>query len=317
MTTNQEDLPAETLADKLDPLRPFVKRTATVYFPLKNFFSTCLISSFVRTFEFVELAAKQEPERALFLMPALRGITEDIIYFRFLSRFPPQTRESVIGYIMGFALQEKLKWQDAFFRTFRPFQPVLQPKNVDKEEIAEHLRSFWRENGWPSLRNREVPPVRQLAEKSDPGLLEVVYDFIYRLTSDAVHFSPQILLRSGWGNLPIDTTFSSSHMGPYYLAVNQVYGSYLLCLYFEFFGEFLEPNQEEENAIAELRKYLLERPRWPEMVTFEEMNVPDPLAKYNIILRAALTLMMEEKSSIMAEDGFISGAKQILEDESQ
>ena len=119
------------------------------------------------------------------------------------------------------------------------------------------------------------------------------------------------------GNLPIDTTFSSSHMGPYYLAVNQVYGSYLLCLYFEFFGEFLEPSQEEENAIAELRKYLLERPRWPEMVTFEEMNVPDPLAKYNIILRAALTLMMEEKSSIMAENGFISGAKQILKDESQ
>ena len=106
-------------------------------------------------------------------------------------------------------------------------------------------------------------------------------------------------------------------MGPYYLAVNQVYGSYLLCLYFEFFGEFLQPNQEEENTVTELRKYLLERPRWPEMVTFEEMNVPDPLAKYNIILRAMLVFMIKEKSSIMVEDGFISGAKQILEDESQ
>ena len=247
----------------------------------------------------------------------LRGITEDIIYFRFLSPFPPQVRESVVRDMTEFGLQKKLEWQDAFFRIFRPFQPVLRATSVDKKAIADRLRSFWQGNGWPSLRNREVPPVRQLAEKSDPGLLEVVYDFIYRLTSDAVHFSPQILLRSGWGNSPIETTFSSSHMGPYYLAVNQVYGSYLLCLYFEFFGEFLEPNQEEENAIAELRKYLLEKPRWPEMVTFEEMNVPDPLAKYNIILPAALTLRMEEKNSIMAENGFISGAKQILEDESQ
>ena len=84
-------------------------------------------------------------------------------------------------------------------------------------------------------------------------------------------------------------------------------------MYFEFFGEFLEPNKEEENAIAGLRKYLLERPRWPEMVTFEEMNVPDPLAKYNIILRAMLAFMMEEKSSAMAETGFISGARQMLD----
>ena len=219
--------------------------------------------------------------------------------------------------MMAFGLQEKLEWQDTFFRTFRPFQPVLPPTGVDKEEIAKRLHSFWQGNGWPSLRsNRAVPPVRQIAEKSDPGLLEVVYDFIYRLTSDAVHFSPQILLRSGWGDTPIETTFSSSHMGPYYLAVNQVYGSYLLCLYFEFFGEFLGPNQEEENSIAKLRKYLLEKPRWPEMVTFEEMNVPDPLANCNIILHATLTLMMEEKSSIMAENGFISGAKQILNDNS-
>lgn len=73
---------------------------------------------------------------------------------------------------------------------------------------------------------------------------------------------------------------------------------------------------KEENAIAELRKYLLEKPRWPEMVTFEEMNAPDPLANCNIILHEKLTLMMEEKSSIMAENGFISGAKQILNDNS-
>jgi len=29
-----------------------------------------------------------------------------------------------------------------------------------------------------------------------------LYDFIYRLTCDVVHFNPQVLLRSGWGDLP-------------------------------------------------------------------------------------------------------------------
>lgn len=316
MTTNRKKLTAEALADKLDPLRPFVKRTATVHSPFNSLFSTCLVSSFVRTFEFVELASKREPERALFLLPALRGITEDIIYFRFLSRVPSETRERVMGDMMGLGLQEKLEWQNAFFETFRPFQLVLPATNADKKEITERIRSFWLKNGWSSLHNRVTPPIRQIAQKSDPGLLEVVYDFIYRLTSDAVHFSPQILLRSGWGNLPTDATFSSSHMGPYYVAVNRVYGGYLLCLYFEFFSEFLEPDQKEENAVAELRKYLLEIPRWPEMITFEELNVSDPTTKYSIGRLTTLTVIKKATCSVMEENGFIFGAKQMLKNKS-
>ena len=316
MTTNQKKLTAEALADKLDPLRPFVKRTATVDFPFNSHFSTCLVSSFVRTFEFVELASKREPERALFLLPALRGITEDIIYFRFLSRVPSEARERVMDDMMGLGLQEKLEWQNAFFETFRPFQLVLPPTNADKKEITERIRSFWLKNGWSSLHNRVTPPIRQIAQKSDSGLLEVVYDFIYRLTSDAVHFSPQILLRSGWGNLPTDVTFSSSHMGPYYVAVNRVYGGYLLCLYFEFFSEFLEPDQKEENAVAELRKYLLEIPRWPEMITFEELNVSDPTTKYSISRLTTLTIIKKATCSAMAENGFIFGAEQMLKNKS-
>ena len=62
-------------------------------------------------------------------------------------------------------------------------------------------------------------------------------------------------------------------MGDYYLAMCRVYGSYLFCLYFEFFGQFLRLNQEEKSAVRELRKYLLSLPRWPEMITFEEMNI--------------------------------------------
>ena len=61
-------------------------------------------------------------------------------------------------------------------------------------------------------------------------------------------------------------------------------------------------------------QYLLLVCRWPEMVTFEEMNLPVPLTKSNIILRAMITIMMEEKCSSMLENGFIAGAKQMLKE---
>ena len=145
-------------------------------------------------------------------------------------------------------ISKKIPQQKAFFEIFRPFQPVLPPRKLNERETKNRLRSFWRQNGWPKLKGRDVPPVSQIAGKSDPKLLQTVYDFIYRLTSSTVHFDPQILLRAGWGNLEGPMVFSFRHMGPYYLAVNQVYGSYLLCLYFELFDQFLKPDTEEKKC---------------------------------------------------------------------
>ena len=314
MTSDRKPLPAEGLSSMLDPLRSFAKRTATVRSP-ESLFLNCLISSFVKAFEFADLASKQKPETAFFIVPALRSIAEDIIYFRFLSPFPDEIRERVVTDMQLLELSKKSQKQNAFFETFRSLQPVLPPANFNEEEIKGRLRLFWRENGWPNLQSKEMPPVREIAEKSDQGLLEVVYDFLYRLTSSMVHFDPQILLRAGWGKIPEGPIiFSCAHMGPYYLAASRIYGSFLLCLYFEFFGQFLTPGKEEERAVAEIRRYLLLVCRWPEMVTFEEMNLPVPLTKSNIILRAMITIMMEEKCSSMLENGFIAGAKQILKE---
>ena len=309
---NIKDLPAELLPRMLDPLRPLAKRVASVS-SAENSFLNCLISSFVKAFEFADLASKQDTETAFFMVPTLRGITEDIIYFRFLLPFPDKIRGQVVIDMQLLELSKKSQQQNTFFKIFRPVQPVLPQINFNEEKIRNRLRSFWQQNGWPNLHDREVPPVRQIAEKSEPGLLEVFYDFIYRLTSSVVHFNPQVLLRAGWGKIPEGPiTFSYSHMGPYYLAISRIYGSCLLCLYFEFFGKFLEPSQEEEKAVAELRRYLLVTCRWPEMVTFEEMNLPVPFAEFNIILRATLAVMMEEKCIGMLEDGFVAGASKML-----
>ena len=294
------------LTTKLDPLRPFVKRIATVRSPMQKLYSYFLRASFVRAFEFVDIASKQKSNSAFFLVPALRGITEEIIYLRFLSRFAHESREQVVYNMIQLEVEKGLKYQKSFFQTFRPFQPILPLATIDTTDIKDQLRSFWQKNGWPRL-NQEIPPTREIAEKSDPVLLHIVYDFIYRLTSGTVHFNPQVLLRSGWGNDSACITFSSRNMGAYYLAVSQIYGSYLLCLYFELFGRFLRPNQKEKYAVKEVRGYLLSVFRWPEMITFEEMNIDVPQPKYwpTAIIHVIYNTVME--------DGFISGAEQIIQ----
>ena len=138
-------------------------------------------------------------------------------------------------------------------------------------------------------------------------MLDIVYNFIYRLTSSAVHFNPQMLLRSGWGDRSMkEIKVSSGNMNLYYVSLNQIYGSFLLCLYFEFFGRFLKPRQEEKIIVKEIREYLQDRSRWPEMITFEEMNIDVPKQQF---WPAALGRAIY--SIIMAENGFMSGAKKI------
>ena len=298
-------------------MRNLAERTATVN-SIKDPFFNCLVSSFTRAFEFVDIASKQEPAGAFFLVPALRAITEDIIYLCFLSPFPDEIRRQVVIDMQLLNLSKKIRQQNTFLEIFRPFQPLLPPIDFNEEETRNRLRLFWQKNGWPNLHDREIPPVSQIAGKSDPLLLQAVYDFIYRLTSSTVHFDPQILLRAGWGKLPEGPmVFSSSHMGPYYLAASRIYGSYLLCLYFELFDQFLKPDPEEKSAIVELRRYLMDIPRWPEMITFEEVGVPVKHSGKELLKRGKLgritTIYLIEKElrDTIAEKGFILGTEKI------
>ena len=53
----------------------------------------------------------------------------------------------------------------------------------------------------------------------------------------------------------------------------------MFCAYFELFARFLRADASTKQAIAEIRQSLLQLPRWPEMVTFEEMNIEPPEIK--------------------------------------
>jgi hypothetical protein len=84
-----------------------------------------------------------------------------------------------------------------------------------------------------------------------------------------------VLLRSGWGDPPL-FSYSPRHFNSYYEAVARTYSLLLFCLYFELFARFLRAVPTVRNSVSVLRRDLLLEPRWPEMVTFEEMNLELP-----------------------------------------
>lgn len=297
----------EEFVEIVEALRPLVESLASTSMGKEKLFSCCLRSSLVRAFEFLEVAIKTSPDEAFFLTPSLRGITEDLILLRYLSQIPHKDRETVINGLMVNELRTQLGNQTKFFDTFRPFQPVMRRplENNEATQIVSKVRDVFRKHGWPKLR-KLTPPTREIAQKSEAGVLEVVYDFIYRMTSGFVHFNPKILFGLGWGPTRTDTTFSTKNMGLYYANVSRIYGAYLLCLYFEYFGRFLKPGDAGRDKIAHLRKYLLKIFRWPEMVTFEEMNIVVPKPEGWATSLYFVKVMME------FDQGFSLGAKRLL-----
>ena len=159
-----------------------------------------------------------------------------------------------------------------------------------------------------------MPPIRELAEKSDPGLLKVVYDFVYRLASGEVHSTPRTLLRLGWGtsakpgDTPMEAKFSTKNLARYHLEVAQIYSAYIVCLWFELFEDRLDTTEDEVAAVAGLRECLLSRGRWPEMVTYEEMNLSLPDAGTGRWPNMLITALYRAISS----EGFVAGMDTIL-----
>jgi hypothetical protein len=244
----------------------------------KQFFRLALKSSLAKCYDLtrhVYLEKHQSPP--FFLVPSLRGICEDIIVLGFMQRMTATERNDLIANLMILEVDEATTAQASFFKRARPHQPVLSPSAGVQARIAAvetASRAIWSRHGW-NLSRGAMPQVRQLAERQGQPVLSILYEYLYALTSGMVHFRPGVLLRLGWGS-PTDFVFGVKQFEAYDRALVQIYSLYLLCIYFETFARAFRPPQEVRDAVVNLREHLLLEERWPEMVTFEEMNLKPP-----------------------------------------
>jgi hypothetical protein len=134
-----------------------------------TWYSLCVKASLAKCYEFnVAIPRLSAAEGAFFAMSALRGICEDLIVLRFY-------RQTAFSGSRGSApraarSRDGKAHQAAgcfFFRSFRPQQPVLRLKDPDAP-IASCLaaaQAVWRRHGWPNFKGKEMPPVREIAER--------------------------------------------------------------------------------------------------------------------------------------------------------
>lgn len=246
-------------------------------------------AAFIKCFEFNLFISQQDsPEYAFFVSTNLRGSCEDLIVLKYLKECLDE--EDVQDFLLlsiAENFQKGIQSQVEFFNTYRSLQPIIKnfelfAKDENKRRTQQnHLKNKY---GW----KKTTPTVKAMAEACD---LKALYDYLYAATSKSVHFNPQVLLRMGWGDgndAEYKYSNSVSHFGGYHADFSRFYGSFLLIKFVDSFSQHLNLSVKFIELTKQLKELIDRENRWPEIVTFEEMNIPKPS-----IIDYALSAMME------------------------
>ena len=265
----------------------------------RTFFVYCLAGSFAKNLEFNQYIQKiRSRKHSFFLMGTLRGLCEDYIVLKFICQFDDAGREAISRALFGRAMGQSTRAQVKFFSANRPYQPVVgQPiAELDRflRNINSELKVLNRKYSWGS--NTMFPTVKYMANTIGEGEL---YEYLYHATSCLVHFNPKVLFEMGWGPIPGHAKFSTSNFYEYYFQFSLFYGSLLFVKFCQAFSEELALPPDAGPLITELR-HVLEAPgRWPELVTFESMNIQPTALDY---LRHVAMAMMEQEELFQQEE---------------
>ena len=254
----------------------------------------------MKAFEFVQYCYRINESRvnegAFFMASALRGICEDVVALRFLRKLPKDLRDEVLGIELMLGIRKTAAEQAKFFKDVRPFQPVLELRQdpVAIAKARDRLTQIGAESGlWRT--EKKLPPLEQMAIAVG---MRQIYDYFYRVTSDTVHFNPGVALRNGWGNALPKGRFGTRNFCRYYLFSGQIYGVFLFNEHCHTFKHDLALSESFIEQVEGLRAEIDGVIRWPEAITFEEMNLEAPNPIIRAILRAAHMLGVDGKQAL-------------------
>lgn len=262
----------------------------------KSLFLPILKSAFTKCYEFnLIYSNRRKNEKSFYHTPVLRGVCEDLIVLKFLKLHSTWNKELILNAYLNYELIDNLISQDKFFRKNRPHQIIFNPpdKELKRSEFEKKLNDIWQSYG---LNKEKVfPKISHMA--CDSGLREL-YDYLYHATSSMVHFSPHILLRSGWTNDRISNlyTFNPKNFYKYYQLFNEFFGSYLFVLFSNVFHKELNLSKEFKIKVKDINQYIDEQHRWPELITLEEINTPSEEVKKIRFINSLRTILIKSKT---------------------
>ncbi len=211
------------------------------------------------------------------LLANLRGVAEDLIVLEYLKTFSPEDANKFLVLRQRQTTHDGMLTQLHFFKANNPFQPVVGGKVETLERLLEkdrgEIRDFWTAVGSP---RKNGPTIKDMAASS--GLTQT-YDYIYFLSSNFVHFNPHTLMRMGWGPETGPFQFSVHNFAAYYADLASFYCAVLFVGFFYRVGSaHFSPHLEAD--VLKILEAIDDFPRWPEIVTFEEMNLRPPMLPF-------------------------------------
>lgn len=278
----------------LGSVRPEVIRKAECRLARDGVFRAVLKSAFVRAHGYAEYAnsprLKSGPD-AFFGSAALRQCCEDLIALKFLAALGRTDRDAVAGALMVLSTSRAWEKQDLFFRRNRPFQPIIAPAFSPGQVTGakRRLDEIGTRTGLWSTKGK-LPPIEQMAAAAH---LSELYEYLYAATSECVHFNVRVSLRFGWGDPATGLfSFSPANFAEFYSEFTRVYAAYVWVEFCRAFRSSLGLSEELMDAAGEIELSLESVRRWPELVTFEEMNVPQ---NRNIVLQGLLEMLRSDR----------------------
>lgn len=288
MNTTTPIKPEPSAAAMLRRMKRHVAKVNVANFNKDGLFRCNVRAAIVKAFEFT-LASQRKQIEPYFQMATLRGICEDLIVLSFLHGLPDP--DDVVGAIMDSNLAEGLSVQTHFFQRERAWQPVVREIPSYKVDCEKKLSNLAQKHGWKKGGRWQIPSVRNMANAG--GMLDL-YEFFYSTSSKLVHFSPHILMRMGWGSpeagrtvsKDTDWSFSTKNFADYYADFNRTYSTFLFVLIARKFIDEFSERDSMTRLLDEIEKQLNSKLRWPEVVTYEELNHEAPGTITRILLRA-------------------------------
>jgi len=253
-----------------------------------------LRASLIKNFEYSFFIWTPDQEKHSFFSSAvLRGICEEIIVLNFIKTLDcDEDREIFVKNLFSLNLLEACKAQSEFLEN--SMQPVVKFPNTDERinEARNKLKELSDKYSWTPRYNK-LPSIKEMAEGS--GLKEF-YDFVYAATSRWVHFNPSVLMRMGWGDNPNNSyKASTSNFYKYYLDFNRFYSLYLFIKFYDLFNSEFPFSEGLGEQIELFRNHLNSTLRWPEIVTFEELNIKPPSLVLYALMRVTYEMKDEEE----------------------
>jgi hypothetical protein len=240
----------------------------------KNSYKSVLIAGFAKALEFnLFLYKNRSAKNSFFYSPFLRGLCEDLISLKYINKHFNSEKDSLVSNYMLYLLFNSMIAQKNFLGKESPNQQIVLFENIDRLVLEKEsaLKAIMLSKGF----NKEkiFPSVEHMAIDSN---LKPLYDFFYHATSRMVHFSPNILLRMGWYEKDGPTIFSSHNFYKYYEQFNRFYATYLLIEFCNSFKKEMAFNDSFLAEVKSIKSLLHENLFYPELVTFEEMNMKRP-----------------------------------------